>query len=142
MMKGTKRRRQVAWTNFALIQLDRKVVTDLEDCLFCKIARGDLPSNKVLETEDVVAFHDIQPQAPAHVLVIPKRHIGSAHQFTSEDADVILHIHQAIQQVANQLGVAEDGYRIVTNIGAHGQQTVPHVHYHVLGGRQLQWPPG
>lgn len=114
----------------------------MEDCLFCKIVRGEIPSNKVYENEELVAFHDIQPQAPVHVLVIPKKHIPSAHQIQSEDAALIGSLHIAAQQVANQLGIAKDGYRIVTNIGLHGQQTVPHLHYHVLGGRQLQWPPG
>lgn len=114
----------------------------LSDCIFCKIVQGELPCNRVLETDDILAFHDIQPQAPVHVLVIPKKHIPSAHHLRAEDAAVLLDIHLAAQQVAEKLGIAKDGYRIVTNIGTHGQQTVPHLHYHVIGGRQLQWPPG
>jgi histidine triad (HIT) family protein len=114
----------------------------VEDCLFCKIVAGELPSQKVYETDEVLAFHDIRPQAPVHVLVIPKKHIPSAHHIEDEDCALIGRIHLAAQRVAEQLGIAKDGYRIVTNIGQHGQQTVPHLHYHVIGGRQLQWPPG
>lgn len=114
----------------------------MTDCLFCKIVSGEIPSDKVLETDDVLAFRDIRPQAPVHVLVIPKKHIASAHHIEASDASVLLHVHEAAQQVAEQLGIAENGYRLVTNIGFHGQQTVQHLHYHVLGGRQLQWPPG
>ncbi|KPV43635.1 histidine triad nucleotide-binding protein [Alicyclobacillus ferrooxydans] len=115
---------------------------NVTDCLFCKIVSGEVPSNKVLETDDVLAFHDIRPQAPVHVLVIPKKHIPSAHHIEASDAAALLHIHEAAQKVAEELGIAENGYRLVTNIGFHGQQTVAHLHYHVLGGRQLQWPPG
>jgi histidine triad (HIT) family protein len=114
----------------------------LSDCIFCKIVAGEIPSNKVLETEDVLAFHDIEPQAPVHVLIIPKKHIASAHEIQSEDMETLANIHYAAQTAADRLGIAESGYRLVTNIGAHGQQTVSHLHYHLLGGRQLQWPPG
>lgn len=114
----------------------------MTDCLFCKIVAGEIPSNQVLATDDVIAFHDIRPQAPVHVLLIPKKHIASAHDIGPEDATAIVNIHLAAQQVAEKLGIAKDGYRLVTNIGFHGQQTVPHLHYHLLGGRQLQWPPG
>ncbi|WDM02821.1 histidine triad nucleotide-binding protein [Alicyclobacillus cycloheptanicus] len=114
----------------------------MEDCLFCKIVKGELPSEKVLETDDVLAFQDIRPTAPVHVLLIPKKHIPSAHHIQPEDAELIGRIHLAAQQVAEKVGVAKDGYRLVTNIGFHGQQTVHHLHYHLVGGRQLQWPPG
>jgi len=114
----------------------------MEDCLFCKIVAGEIPANTVLETDELLAFHDIRPQAPVHVLLIPKKHIPSAHHIQSEDGKTIGNLHLAAQQVAEQLGVAKDGYRLVTNIGLHGQQTVGHLHYHLLGGRQLQWPPG
>ncbi|MCL6515483.1 histidine triad nucleotide-binding protein [Alicyclobacillus sp.] len=114
----------------------------MSDCIFCKIVAGELPSKTVLETDQVLAFHDIRPQAPVHVLIIPKRHIPSAHALAPEDAAVLGEIHQAARRVAEELGVAEKGYRLVTNVGFHGQQTVPHLHYHLLGGRQLQWPPG
>ncbi|WP_067924606.1 histidine triad nucleotide-binding protein [Alicyclobacillus shizuokensis] len=114
----------------------------MEDCLFCKIVAGAVPAKKVYESEDLLAFEDIQPQAPVHVLVIPKKHIPSAHHIQEEDCALIGRLHLAVQKVAEDLGIAADGYRIVTNIGRHGQQTIPHLHYHVVGGRQLQWPPG
>jgi histidine triad (HIT) family protein len=114
----------------------------MSDCIFCKIVAGELPSQKVLETEEVLAFHDIRPQAPVHVLLIPKKHIASAHEIQAEDAELVGRLHLAAQNVAEQLGIAKDGYRLVTNVGFHGQQTVPHLHYHLIGGRQLQWPPG
>lgn len=114
----------------------------MSDCLFCQIVNGEIPSKKVLETDDVLTFEDIRPQAPVHVLVIPKKHIQSAHHVTADDKDVILNIHLVAQKVADSLGLSENGYRLATNIGVHGQQTVPHLHYHLLGGRQLQWPPG
>lgn len=114
----------------------------MDDCLFCKIVAGDIPSEKVLETDDVLAFRDIRPQAPVHVLVIPKKHIPSAQEVEPSDALLLGHVQLAAKEVASQLGVDKEGYRIVTNIGFHGQQTVRHLHYHVVGGRQLQWPPG
>ena len=114
----------------------------MSDCIFCKIAAGEMPANKVLETTDVVAFHDIHPQAPVHVLLIPKKHIPSAYDVAAEDADLLWKLHEMAHRAADELGVAKDGFRLVTNIGVHGQQTVPHLHYHLLGGRQLQWPPG
>ncbi|MBX6352558.1 MAG: histidine triad nucleotide-binding protein [Thermoflavifilum sp.] len=114
----------------------------MDDCIFCRIVRGELPSDKVLETDEVLAFKDIRPQAPVHVLLIPKKHIPSAHHVTEEDAALVGQLHLAAQRVAEQLGIAGTGYRLVTNIGTHGQQTVHHLHYHLIGGRQLQWPPG
>lgn len=114
----------------------------MDDCLFCKIVRGELPSTKLLETDDVIAFEDIRPQAPTHVLLIPKKHIKSAQDIEEDDALLIGRLHLAAKQLASQLGVAEKGYRLVTNVGFYGQQTVPHLHYHLIGGRQLQWPPG
>lgn len=114
----------------------------MRDCLFCQIVNGEIPSTKVFETDDVLAFKDIQPQAPVHVLIIPKKHIPSAHHLNEADRDVLLQIHTIAQQVAEFLDIADNGYRLATNVGVHGQQTVPHLHYHLLGGRQLQWPPG
>ncbi|WAH35780.1 histidine triad nucleotide-binding protein [Alicyclobacillus dauci] len=114
----------------------------MADCLFCKLVSGEIPSDKVYEDDEVLAFRDIRPQTPVHVLVIPKKHIQSAQTVTAEDAGLIGRLHSVIPQVAETLGVAKDGYRVVTNIGLHGQQTVPHLHYHILGGRQLGWPPG
>lgn len=111
----------------------------MDDCIFCKIVKGDLPSNKVYEDDLVVSFHDISPLAPVHVLTIPKKHIASVLEIGEENKELIGHIHLVLQKVAKQMGVDESGFRVVTNVGVHGQQTVKHLHYHLLGGRQLQW---
>jgi histidine triad (HIT) family protein len=111
----------------------------MEDCIFCKIVKGELPSKKVYEDEHVVAFHDIQPVAPVHILTIPKKHISSLMSITPEDKELIGHLHLALQEVAKIAGVEQDGFRIITNVGTHGQQTVHHIHYHLIGGRQLKW---
>ncbi len=113
----------------------------MDDCLFCKIIAGEIPSNKVYEDQLVYAFHDIQPQSPVHFLVIPKDHIPSAQEITQENSSVIAHIFTVIAKLAKELGL-ENGYRIVNNCGADGNQTVGHLHFHVLGGRLLNWPPG
>ncbi|WP_051374889.1 histidine triad nucleotide-binding protein [Alicyclobacillus pomorum] len=123
-------------------KLQAEGVVNVSDCIFCKIVAGELSSKKAYETDEVLAFHDIRPQAPVHVLLIPKKHIASAHHIQPEDAALVGRLHLAAQKVAEDLGIASDGYRLVTNIGVHGQQTVPHLHYHLIGGRQLQWPPG
>jgi histidine triad (HIT) family protein len=109
------------------------------DCIFCKIVAGDLPAKKVYEDEHVVAFHDINPIAPVHVLMIPKKHIPSLLGIGEEDKELIGHLHLSLQKVAEIMEVKEPGFRVVTNIGTHGQQTVFHLHYHLIGGRQLEW---
>ncbi|WP_027094056.1 histidine triad nucleotide-binding protein [Cohnella thermotolerans] len=109
------------------------------DCIFCNIVAGELPANKVYEDEHVVAFHDINPIAPVHVLTIPKKHIPSAMAIETEDWELLGHLFHGIQQVAKATGVDQSGFRVITNIGEHGQQTVHHLHYHVIGGRQLEW---
>ncbi len=114
----------------------------MADCLFCKIAAGDIPSNKLFEDDRLLAFYDIDPQAPVHFLVIPKKHIDSAAVLTEDDAALLGHIYAVIAQLATQLGIAENGYRVVTNVGADGGQSVKHLHFHVLAGRSLAWPPG
>lgn len=114
----------------------------VEDCIFCKIINGDIPSNKIYEDDKVYAFNDINPEAPIHFLVIPKEHIESANSVNENNADVIAHIFKVINKLVVDLGVAEKGYRIVNNCGEDGGQTVKHLHFHVLGGRNLQWPPG
>lgn len=114
----------------------------MENCLFCRIANGEIPSKKVYEDDEVLAFYDIDPQAPVHVLVIPKRHIESADALCASDAATVMAIFAAARRVAHELGVAESGYRLVTNVGVDGGQSVPHLHLHLLGGRSLQWPPG
>ena len=112
------------------------------DCLFCKIINGEIPSKKVYEDETVYAFYDISPAAPVHVLLIPKTHIPSANALTAENAEVVGHIYVVAAKLAAELGIAEKGYRIVNNCGEDGGQTVHHLHFHLLGGRSLQWPPG
>jgi histidine triad (HIT) family protein len=107
------------------------------DCIFCKIAQGAIPAAKVYEDEQVLAFKDINPQAPVHLLVIPKKHIPSLHQVGPEDAALMGQIVRAIQHVVAEAGVAESGYRVVTNIGPDSGQVVFHLHFHVLGGKPL-----
>ena len=106
------------------------------DCIFCSIIKGDIPSTKIYEDDKCYAFLDIDPQAPVHCLVIPKLHINSADEVNEENAEYISAIFTAIPKIANKLGL-EKGYRIITNIGEHGAQTVKHMHCHILGGRQL-----
>ncbi|HLX89011.1 MAG TPA: histidine triad nucleotide-binding protein [Acidimicrobiales bacterium] len=112
------------------------------DCIFCRIAAGEVPADIVHTTEHTVAFRDINPQAPVHVLVIPRRHVDNASTVTAEDAELTADMLVAARQVAAQQGVAERGYRLVFNVGDDAANTVPHLHLHVLGGRRLGWPPG
>ena len=112
------------------------------DCLFCKIVAGDIPSAKVYEDDKVYAFRDIEPQAPVHILIIPKEHIASANELTEENASIVGHIFAVAAKIAKDEGIAEGGYRIVNNCGQDGGQTVKHLHFHMLGGRSLAWPPG
>lgn len=112
------------------------------DCLFCKIIKGEIPSAKVYEDDKVYAFRDIEPQAPVHILIIPKAHIASANELTEENASVVGHIYAVAAKIAKDEGIADGGYRIVNNCGQDGGQTVGHLHFHMLGGRSLQWPPG
>ena len=106
------------------------------DCLFCKIIKGDIPSTKVYEDEQVYAFRDINPQAPTHILVIPKAHIDSVNGITAENSAVVAHIFQVIPQIAAAEGLS-GGYRVVSNCGADAGQTVFHLHFHILGGKPL-----
>jgi histidine triad (HIT) family protein len=114
------------------------------DCLFCKIVAGDIPSDKVYENDTVLAFRDIAPQAPTHVLVIPKVHIDHAGAITSDDAETIVAMMLGAQEVAKIDGIdGEDrGYRLIMNVGPDALNSVPHLHLHVVGGRSLTWPPG
>lgn len=107
------------------------------DCLFCKIVEGTIPSKKVMETDKVVVFHDIQPAAPVHVLIIPKKHIASMNEVTDEDLALIGDMHSVAQQVARELGVEQSGYRLINNCGPDSGQAVHHIHYHLLGGAKL-----
>ena len=106
------------------------------DCLFCKIVAGEIPSTKVYEDEQVLAFRDIAPMAPTHILVIPKTHIGSVAEVSAENSGVVAHIFEVIPQIAQAEGLT-NGYRVVSNCGADAGQTVHHLHFHILGGRQL-----
>ncbi|MFZ5817701.1 MAG: histidine triad nucleotide-binding protein [Bacillota bacterium] len=108
-----------------------------QDCIFCKIVAGQIPSAKVYEDDQVLAFRDINPQAPVHLLVIPKKHLASVSELSSEDSAMLGHVFAAIQQVARSEGIAESGYRVVTNTGKDAGQVVFHLHFHVLGGRPL-----
>ena len=108
----------------------------MENCLFCKIVAGDIPSTKVYEDELVLAFRDIAPMAPTHILVIPKAHIGSVAEITAENSAVVAHIFQVIPQIAKAEGL-ENGYRVVSNCGDDAGQTVHHLHFHILGGKKL-----
>jgi len=112
----------------------------MNDCLFCRIVRGEIPTATVAETDDCLAFRDISPQSPVHVLVIPKTHYGSLNDV--RDGAVVGAMAMLAQRVAKELGVAESGYRTVMNTGKDGGQTVGHLHMHVLGGRRHSWPPG
>lgn len=114
----------------------------MEDCIFCKIARGEMESDIIYSDELSVAFRDISPQAPVHVLVIPKRHILSALDLVSEDASLLFHLFKVIKEVAESEGIASKGVRILTNVGRDAEQIVKHLHFHVLGGRKMLWPPG
>ena len=108
----------------------------MENCLFCKIVRGEIPSTKVYEDARVLAFRDIAPMAPTHILVIPKEHIGSVNEVNTENAAIVAHIFTVIPQIAAAEKL-ENGYRVVSNCGADAGQTVHHLHFHILGGKQL-----
>ena len=110
------------------------------DCLFCSIAKGEIPSQKVYEDENLYAFYDIAPQAPTHFLVIPKAHIASAAEVTAENSGAVAHIFEVIAKVSRELGL--ESYRVVSNIGEQAGQSVHHLHFHVLSGRDMTWPPG
>jgi histidine triad (HIT) family protein len=114
----------------------------MADCLFCKMVAGEIKPNVVLETDDVLAFRDINPQAPVHVLVIPKTHIATINDLQPQQAELMGKLYLAAKQVAEQEGIAETGYRTVMNCNRAGGQEVFHIHLHVLGGRQMRWPPG
>ena len=111
------------------------------DCLFCKIIAGAIPAPRVFEDDQCIAFNDINPQAPTHILVVPKKHIVSLAAATEEDATLLSHLLWTVAQIARQKNLA-NGYRTVINIGADGGQTVDHLHLHLLGGRHMVWPPG
>jgi histidine triad (HIT) family protein len=112
------------------------------DCIFCRIVAGEVPSDEVASTERTYAFRDINPALPVHVLVVPREHITSADTVSPEHADVLAEMMTTAQQVARKEGVAERGYRLVFNVGDDAQNSVAHLHMHVVGGRPMEWPPG
>ncbi len=112
------------------------------ECIFCKIAAGDIPTEFEYEDEDVVAFHDINPQAPIHILIIPRKHIPRVGDITDDDAGLLHNINKAALAIAKKRGVDQEGYRLVINSGDNGGQTVFHLHCHLLAGRFMRWPPG
>jgi len=111
-------------------------------CLFCKISTKEIKATIIYEDELVVAFHDIAPQAPHHILIIPRKHIATINDFSSEDTMLLGHMMQTGKKIAATLNIAEDGFRLVMNCNKHGGQAVYHIHFHLLGGRQMAWPPG
>jgi histidine triad (HIT) family protein len=113
-----------------------------EGCLFCRIAAGEIPAQRVYEDDEVVAFRDINPQAPTHIQVIPRRHIASVNELRPEDAALVGRLFLVARELAEKEGVAGKGYRLVMNTGPAAGQTVEHIHLHLLGGRPLHWPPG
>ena len=112
----------------------------MSDCLFCKLIEGELPTNKVYEDDKIFCFHDVDPQAPVHVLIIPKKHIDSLDTLQEEDAELISYLMLKVKDIAADLGL-ENGYRLVNNCGEDGLQTVKHLHFHLLGRRRMKWPP-
>lgn len=108
-----------------------------DSCVFCRIVSGEIPSTTVYEDDTVVAFRDLEPAAPTHVLVIPREHVPSLHDLSAGDSEIVVALINAVQRVASGEGIAESGYRVVTNIGVDGGQSVPHLHMHVVGGRGL-----
>lgn len=112
------------------------------DCLFCKIIAGEIPATLHYEDSRLVVFADIDPQAPYHLLIVPKKHIRTTLDLTTADNDLIGHIYQIAGKIAHDLGFADDGFRVVNNCNESGGQTVWHIHFHLLGGRDLTWPPG
>jgi histidine triad (HIT) family protein len=111
-------------------------------CLFCRIVAGEIPSDRVVEDDQLVAFRDIAPRSPTHILLVPRDHIASAAKLTEDDAGLLGRIFATAAEIARSEGIADRGYRIVTNIGEWGGQSVDHLHFHLMGGRPFSWPPG
>ncbi len=114
----------------------------MDDCLFCKIVKGEIPTDRVYEDETTLAFRDINPQAPHHILVIPKEHYQGIHDVPTEKADILGSLFVAVGKVVKELALTDDGYRLVVNSGKNANQIVPHIHVHIFGGRSMTWPPG
>jgi histidine triad (HIT) family protein len=114
----------------------------MNSCIFCKIITGSVKANVVHEDSDVLAFRDVNPQAPVHILIIPKNHIERVSSLTDKDLSIVASIHRVAQLLARSENIEQDGFRLVTNNGRNGGQSVDHLHYHLLGGRHFAWPPG
>ncbi len=114
----------------------------MTDCIFCKIAGGEMTADVIFEDDDVIAFRDISPKAPTHVLVIPRRHISTLNDLGESDVEIVARMVHAAQKIALQEGISDGGYRTVINCNTDGGQAVYHIHLHLLGGRQMSWPPG
>ncbi len=114
----------------------------MTDCLFCKIIHGEIAATIVYEDDNVIAFKDIEPQAPLHIIIVPRKHIATLNELNEEDTYLVGHMTQVAQRLANKNNYAKDGYRLVINCNQHGGQTVFHLHLHLLAGRQFHWPPG
>jgi histidine triad (HIT) family protein len=114
----------------------------MSDCIFCKIASGDIPAEKIYENDQVIGFRDLNPQAPTHILVIPKKHVSTINDLKDEDKSLVGDMFLAAKQIAADEGLSERGYRTVMNCNEEAGQTVFHIHLHLLGGRRMQWPPG
>lgn len=112
------------------------------ECLFCRIVSGELPSSQVYSDDNVVAIRDIAPQAPVHVLLLSRRHVPSVDELTADEGELVGQLFSVARDIARNEGVADSGYRLVVNVGRNGGQTVDHLHVHLLGGRQMHWPPG
>lgn len=140
--------RKFLLSNFGKNQFFWKIVgftlrfLKMQSCIFCKIVNGEIASKKVYEDENVMAFHDINPQAPVHILVIPKKHIPTIKDIKEEDKDILMNIIKTCNKISEDLGIAEKGFRLVVNTNPQGGQTVYHLHFHLIGGRQMRWPPG
>lgn len=112
------------------------------NCIFCQIAEGQIPTELIYQDEQVVAFNDLHPQAPHHILIIPRKHIATLNDITEEDTELLGHLFQTAKHIAKNLNIAESGYRVVMNCNKGAGQAVYHIHLHLLGGRQMHWPPG
>lgn len=110
----------------------------MNDCIFCRIVSGEIPCSLVYQDDEIMAFKDINPLAPVHILLIPKQHIESVQDVNKNNSGVVAHIFEKIPDIAKEAGIAENGYRVITNIGKNGGQVVPHLHFHILGGRKLE----
>jgi len=114
----------------------------MSDCIFCRIAAGEIPAKIVWQDDEILAFHDVDPRAPVHVLIIPRKHIASVNELDDADAPMVGRMYARARDLARELGVAETGFRLVMNTGPEAGQSVWHIHLHLLGGRRMTWPPG